>query len=81
VSKRLVPLAAARLRHETNLRIALLAKVAKLSTELHAHLQCGEETGLPGPVEGSIDEAIATLETLVETVPFKLELQPKPEGT
>ena len=80
--KRLVPLAAARLKHETKLRIALLGKVEKLSAELREHLQCGhEETGLPEPVEGTIDFAIAELLELVETAPFKTDSGELPKAS
>lgn len=64
---RLVPLAAARLRAETTLRITLLAKTEKLAKELREHLE----------LSVGDDDLLMALLQVVECCPFKPVLADK----
>lgn len=64
MSKRLVPVAAARLRHETNLKITLLAKAERLAAELREHMQ--------SDVPGGADET-DSLDTAIDELLFQIE--------
>jgi hypothetical protein len=74
---RLVPMAAARLKHEMKLRIALLARVEKLAAELREHLHSDIQSDDVSDM--SLDDALKTLLVLVERMPVKSEPKPAAE--
>jgi ribosome-associated translation inhibitor RaiA len=85
VSKRLVPLAAARLKLETNRRIALLGKVEKLAAELREHLDTKSAVDIGADADDethyyAIELAISDLLELVEKAPLKAEPKAEPKA-
>lgn len=72
MSARLVPMAAARLKHETKLRIQLLGRVEKLAAELREHLALDYDTS-DDLLGQCIDATLERLLSQVERAPFKTE--------